>query len=319
MEKWSMGAGRIMVRYWRRRGSTAMRTLKFFFSSRRRHTRYWRDWSSDVCSSDLDRDCGAQSAPPLPPERPGDHKYGRGNIGRRCPVGLGPRQQADSEHHCERRQGEGSEQAGAALGETAGAGSDREQRCKAQRAEYGELRGEEFEKSAGMEQHAADLGIVADMPIADKIVMPVPPEVRQVQYQRDEARAERPGQMPPLLAHQEHIAERREKPVRHRIFGEKAEPRSNPDRNPPSLAARLTRPDECVECCRPAWQQHGVGRDQKSRKRDAGQGDVRQGGPEAGATVIEPRRNPIDKGGGAQFAWLGSAADSITPCMRRRA
>src|SRR3712207_7892507 len=25
----------------------------FFFSSRRRHTRYWRDWCSDVCSSDL--------------------------------------------------------------------------------------------------------------------------------------------------------------------------------------------------------------------------------------------------------------------------
>src|SRR3712207_9435522 len=28
----------------------------FFFSSRRRHTRYWRDWSSDVCSSDLEDD-----------------------------------------------------------------------------------------------------------------------------------------------------------------------------------------------------------------------------------------------------------------------
>src|SRR5947209_19365302 len=28
-------------------------SLVFFFSSRRRHTRYWRDWSSDVCSSDL--------------------------------------------------------------------------------------------------------------------------------------------------------------------------------------------------------------------------------------------------------------------------
>src|SRR3712207_7721599 len=27
----------------------------FFFSSRRRHTRYWRDWSSDVCSSDLEQ------------------------------------------------------------------------------------------------------------------------------------------------------------------------------------------------------------------------------------------------------------------------
>src|SRR6266536_2081667 len=28
----------------------------FFFSSRRRHTRSTRDWSSDVCSSDLQRD-----------------------------------------------------------------------------------------------------------------------------------------------------------------------------------------------------------------------------------------------------------------------
>src|SRR5207245_7410100 len=26
----------------------------FFFSSRRRHTRCYRDWSSDVCSSDLE-------------------------------------------------------------------------------------------------------------------------------------------------------------------------------------------------------------------------------------------------------------------------
>src|SRR3712207_368247 len=31
----------------------------FFFSSRRRHTRYWRDWSSDVCSSDLGHSVGA--------------------------------------------------------------------------------------------------------------------------------------------------------------------------------------------------------------------------------------------------------------------
>src|SRR3712207_8325985 len=31
----------------------------FFFSRRRRHARYWRDWSSDVCSSDLDDPCAA--------------------------------------------------------------------------------------------------------------------------------------------------------------------------------------------------------------------------------------------------------------------
>ena len=35
-------------------GVTRISTF-FFFSSRRRHTRYWRDWSSDVCSSDLKR------------------------------------------------------------------------------------------------------------------------------------------------------------------------------------------------------------------------------------------------------------------------
>src|SRR5690606_40711741 len=28
-------------------------SVAFFFSSRRRHTRFSRDWSSDVCSSDL--------------------------------------------------------------------------------------------------------------------------------------------------------------------------------------------------------------------------------------------------------------------------
>src|SRR5436189_2445693 len=32
---------------------TGIVSLRFFFSSRRRHTRYIGDWSSDVCSSDL--------------------------------------------------------------------------------------------------------------------------------------------------------------------------------------------------------------------------------------------------------------------------
>src|SRR2546422_7019528 len=34
----------------------------FFFSSRRRHTRCSRDWSSDVCSSDLSQ--ASRSSPP---------------------------------------------------------------------------------------------------------------------------------------------------------------------------------------------------------------------------------------------------------------
>src|SRR5260370_12339723 len=55
-----------------------MRTIfpSFFFSSRRRHTRFKCDWSSDVCSSDL---CAALGLPlaaqqrqgPLPPPPPG--------------------------------------------------------------------------------------------------------------------------------------------------------------------------------------------------------------------------------------------------------
>src|SRR2546429_4184138 len=39
----------------------------FFFSSRRRHTRCSRDWSSDVCSSDLPKDVlSSRSSPSLP-------------------------------------------------------------------------------------------------------------------------------------------------------------------------------------------------------------------------------------------------------------
>src|SRR5699024_12042659 len=45
----------------------------FFFSSRRRHTRSKRDWSSDVCSSDLTRSClphcgRVSDSRPLPPQ-----------------------------------------------------------------------------------------------------------------------------------------------------------------------------------------------------------------------------------------------------------
>src|SRR3712207_9372712 len=46
------------------------RSFFFFFSSRRRHTRYWRDWSSDVCSSDLHRG-RVLIAEPLQRQRPG--------------------------------------------------------------------------------------------------------------------------------------------------------------------------------------------------------------------------------------------------------
>src|SRR5256886_7086857 len=43
---------------WNARWQTS-RGVFFFFSSRRRHTRFDCDWSSDVCSSDLFRHIGA--------------------------------------------------------------------------------------------------------------------------------------------------------------------------------------------------------------------------------------------------------------------
>src|SRR5690606_40117200 len=44
--------------------SSVVLATVFFFSSRRRHTRFSRDWSSDVCSSDLEngRCCGGAGA-----------------------------------------------------------------------------------------------------------------------------------------------------------------------------------------------------------------------------------------------------------------
>src|SRR5690606_40450589 len=57
----------------------------FFFSSRRRHTRFSRDWSSDVCSSDLkdEEEHLVDTGGPVPEEvapaalavvRPADHR-----------------------------------------------------------------------------------------------------------------------------------------------------------------------------------------------------------------------------------------------------
>src|SRR6266536_1375998 len=46
--------------------------LFFFFSSRRRHTRSTRDWSSDVCSSDLAPSPRGTLAPPPPTLAPAE-------------------------------------------------------------------------------------------------------------------------------------------------------------------------------------------------------------------------------------------------------
>src|SRR5688572_33325630 len=67
--------------------------MLFFFSSRRRHTRFDCDWSSDVCSSDLSLPTSQrciQSAPPAPLLSLAAPTTGR----RSPPASLAPRRSA---------------------------------------------------------------------------------------------------------------------------------------------------------------------------------------------------------------------------------
>src|SRR5207249_8962219 len=57
----------------------------FFFSSRRRHTRSKRDWSSDVCSSDL----SPLSLTLSPLLRRGERESTSGMVVSRCPINPG--------------------------------------------------------------------------------------------------------------------------------------------------------------------------------------------------------------------------------------
>src|SRR3712207_5969644 len=66
----------------------------FFFSSRRRHTRYWRDWSSDVCSSDLLHQTFAKRAVA--------HNHGTVEILQRSRKDFGSRRRGAAYQYCNR-------------------------------------------------------------------------------------------------------------------------------------------------------------------------------------------------------------------------
>src|SRR2546430_10686791 len=58
------------------------RLCLFFFSSRRRHTRFDCDWSSDVCSSDLDGVCGSNQRRSAVSVKTGSSPPGRWDVAR---------------------------------------------------------------------------------------------------------------------------------------------------------------------------------------------------------------------------------------------
>src|SRR6266849_2088357 len=104
----------------------------FFFSSRRRHTRSTRDWSSDVCSSDL-------AGPPAP----GRGGHGRGRPHDRQGLGLGSRGTRDRlprvRLHEGVRRADGRGQAGRprGAGGPGGARGDRSRAHRRHRAQRG--------------------------------------------------------------------------------------------------------------------------------------------------------------------------------------
>src|SRR5207247_5047181 len=83
----------------------------FFFSSRRRHTRSTRDWSSDVCSSDLPASIEkpTRSSPQWEnPGSPGAQRNGQPNSGfRRTETpALRPERLTTPQQHTPRRRSE---------------------------------------------------------------------------------------------------------------------------------------------------------------------------------------------------------------------
>src|SRR5688572_31869883 len=72
-------------------GQSDLVVMVFFFSSRRRHTRFDCDWSSDVCSSDLPRGS-------VFPRR--EALTARGFVGWRC-IGCSLAQERSEEHTSE--------------------------------------------------------------------------------------------------------------------------------------------------------------------------------------------------------------------------
>ena len=101
--------------------------------------------------------------------------------------------------------------------------------------------------------------------------------------------------MAALLRNQQDIAERGQNPIRHCEFGEKPQPRRQPDREPPPPCPALARPDEGVECRRPARQQRRVGRNDEAGYRNAGQAGVNERGPEPDAPIVKPCTDCVDK------------------------
>src|SRR5690606_38950054 len=114
----------------------------FFFSSRRRHTRFSRDWSSDVCSSDLGED--------------GHSREPRAEVKQLARSTEARSQQRTGEQHRERLEGEGHRRPHDRHGQS---GSERRQNGKADDThDAGDTRGgkdvQPLRDSAGATLHA---------------------------------------------------------------------------------------------------------------------------------------------------------------------
>src|SRR6266700_5180585 len=92
----------------------------FFFSSRRRHTRFSRDWSSDVCSSDLGCRPTGCSTPPVRASSPcSSCRTGSTRRSEERRVGKECRSRWSADHE-KKKEGQMGVEGGVSLNEAAG-------------------------------------------------------------------------------------------------------------------------------------------------------------------------------------------------------
>src|SRR5690625_7387154 len=92
----------------------------FFFSSRRRHTSWPRDWSSDVCSSDLEPPRLCSSFHPSAKASPSSPSSEARSLARRLPASWPSAASSSSSSNRERSEERRGGEEGRAWGETRG-------------------------------------------------------------------------------------------------------------------------------------------------------------------------------------------------------
>ncbi len=245
--------------------------------------------------ADMDGERGGEQHGAATCDEKGGDQHRRRDIGRRRPVGMRARQEADHQHHRQGRQRKDGQQARALVGEAARKDHEDDKKgAEEKRPEDTELGRQEFEERLRMQQRSGEVGVGLGVLVADEAVRRIPQQIGQIDQMGDRRRASEAQEVPPLVANGEHQDERREQPVLHRVFGEQADPGGDADDDPPAPSRTLARANEGIERDRPAQHQRHVGRHDGGGQRHRRQGRIEHGGPAGGSGIVKPPGDRVD-------------------------